>query len=244
MRAIRKFKSLLGPKRVAPPFRDPARHLDGADDSSSTLHPSLAAEDSVKQDLTDTPSAISTEDEVARIIRERQEFLKAHGGRPGIKSKLAKQVVGQAYDITTSTTLHLGIGTGAVDDFAGDQQPPADFVSDSPSAVDFNIYDRAFDAEVERIKRSTSRKGSGRGGPGGGGVEVYHTRFNSYGERHYKTTEGGGEGMKVVDGDKTPRSEQELGQQGQRFADLAAQLIEAKNKENNVAAGLVEQESQ
>ena len=34
-------------------------------------------------------------------------------------------------------------------------------VSNSPTAADFNIYERAFDRELERIKQSTSRKRTG-----------------------------------------------------------------------------------
>lgn len=53
----------------------------------------------------------------------------------------------------------LGIGTGighhpASD--AGDDEPPSAVVADSPTAVDFNVYDAAYEAEIERIKRSDS----------------------------------------------------------------------------------------
>ncbi|KAH6624315.1 kinase-like domain-containing protein [Chaetomium sp. MPI-SDFR-AT-0129] len=86
---------------------------------------------------------------------------------------------------------HLGIGTGGIDDFPSPNGAPHPssandnnttnnnntttnssedaatyVVSDSPTVVDFNVYDRAFEAEVERIKRSTSRRGrGGRGFP-------------------------------------------------------------------------------
>lgn len=243
MRAIRKFKGLLGPKGVAHPPQDPIPEPSSLDSSASTLRPPMAAAGSTKQDLVDASASTSTEDEVSRIIRERQELMKANGGRLGIKAAFGKPGIGQAHDITNAVPLHLGIGTGAVDDFAGDQQPPADSVSDSPTAVEFNIYDRAFDAEIERIKRSTSRKASGKGGAGGG-VEVYHTRLNSYGQRHYKTAEkGDDENLIVVEGgDKIPRSEQEIAgpteRKGQRFADLAAQVFfEARNKENAAPGG-------
>jgi len=113
--------------------------------------------------------------------------------------------------------LHLGIGTGGIDDFSSDPQPPADFVSDSPTAVDFDVYDRAFDDEVERIKRSTSRKGHGG--------ELYHTRLNRRG--HGRLEEGGG-----GDDDETrmtPRSlvseQQQSGKVGNKFADLVAQAV-------------------
>ncbi|KAH6636166.1 kinase-like domain-containing protein [Chaetomium tenue] len=63
----------------------------------------------------------------------------------------------------------LGIGTGGIDDFPGadDAPHPADIVSDSPTVVDFNVYDRAFEEEIERIRRSTSRRGVGGAGAGG-----------------------------------------------------------------------------
>ncbi|KAM7213364.1 Calcium/calmodulin-dependent protein kinase [Rhypophila decipiens] len=234
MRAIRKFKALLVPKAVFDSSHGVVQPPKSIDSTSPTLRPSTPVESNPKPDLADAPSQPPTEDEVTRIIRERQEFLKANGGilaggKPGI---------GQARDITETAVPHLGIGTGGVDDFAGDQEPSADSVSDSPSAAEFNIYDRAFDAEVERIKRSTSRK------KGKEGVEVYHTRLNSYGGRHYKTTDEDEEDGKVVDGDKTPRSEKDLGpqaaQKGHRFAELAAQmLMEGRKKENVPTEGAV-----
>ncbi|RSL43374.1 hypothetical protein CEP53_011734 [Fusarium sp. AF-6] len=44
----------------------------------------------------------------------------------------------------------LGIGTGARDDFAKDEATPG-LVSDSPTAVDFNVYDRAYESAIENI---------------------------------------------------------------------------------------------
>jgi [calcium/calmodulin-dependent protein kinase] kinase len=58
---------------------------------------------------------------------------------------------GQAHDPTDSAPLFLGIGTGGRDDFSSDE-PPADVVADSPVAADFNVYDRAYEAEIERLK--------------------------------------------------------------------------------------------
>ncbi|KAJ4359304.1 hypothetical protein N0V85_009455, partial [Neurospora sp. IMI 360204] len=54
---------------------------------------------------------------------------------------------------------HLGIGVGGVDtsfSINPSDLPPADHVSESPTMVDFNIYDNAFEIEIERIKRSAS----------------------------------------------------------------------------------------
>ncbi|KJZ78971.1 hypothetical protein HIM_01744 [Hirsutella minnesotensis 3608] len=54
--------------------------------------------------------------------------------------------------------MFLGIGTGARDDFAMDKATP-DVVSDSPTAVDFDIYDRAYEDAVQRqIKANRTGK--------------------------------------------------------------------------------------
>lgn len=54
--------------------------------------------------------------------------------------------------------LFLGIGTGSRDDFAMDQATP-NIVADSPTAVDFNVFDRAYDEAIEqRLKLNTERR--------------------------------------------------------------------------------------
>lgn len=64
----------------------------------------------------------------------------------------------------------LGVGTGGHDDFpsrrttktsssssSSANEPPPSVVADSPTAVDFNVYDRAYEEEIERIKKSGGR---------------------------------------------------------------------------------------
>lgn len=83
--------------------------------------------------------------------------------------------------------------------------------------VDFNIYDNAFEAEIERIKRSASISSSGAGrrrnskanerrgtGTGTGtGTTFYHTRLN---KKKHDTAILGSDGQ-----------EEEVGEQGQRL---------------------------
>lgn len=212
MRAIRKFKSLLAPKGVVAQPREPIPRVD--DDSTSTLTPSAEAKGEPKHDLADAPEA--TEDQlVAKIIRERREFLKSNVG--GVAVKPARPSKGQAHDITGVEPLHLGIGTGDVDDFAG-EEVPAGLVSDSPTAAEFNIYDRAFDAEIERIKRSSSRRGS-RKGTGGttASTTLYHTKLS-----HHKAD--GDENVKWVGDAQIPRGEQQ--QKSQGLAELVSKVLE------------------
>lgn len=83
------------------------------------------------------------------------------------------------FDSSTSTTppsredsehgtTFLGVGTGAQDDVAMDDATP-DIVADSPIAVDFNVYDRAYEDAVEKI--ISSQDNSSRR------PTVYLTRF-------------------------------------------------------------------
>ena len=106
---------------------------------------------------------------------------------------------------------HLGIGTGGVDTFSINPAdlPPADHVSESPTMVDFNIYDNAFEDEIARIKRSASisstsggrrnSKATGeRRGTGTTGT-IYHTRLN---KKRHDTTILGSDGQREVDEDR------------------------------------------
>ncbi|VBB86785.1 Putative calcium/calmodulin-dependent protein kinase kinase [Podospora comata] len=110
-----------------------------------------------------SPRPSDTADFAASILRERQQFLQSpppHLIPPS----------------TPPQPLLLGIGTGGLDTFSSSHDDAGlggdlGIVADSPTAADFNIYDRAFDKEVERIKGMKSRDGDG-------GTTIYHTRFN------------------------------------------------------------------
>lgn len=56
---------------------------------------------------------------------------------------------GHAQEGGDQQPLLLGIGTGARDAFAQDEATP-DVVADSPTAVDYNVYDRAYEEAIRR----------------------------------------------------------------------------------------------
>ena len=60
---------------------------------------------------------------------------------------------------TERPTLLLGIGTGGVDDFydAAQNEESMGVVSESPTAAEFDVYDRAFQSEIERIRGQGSK---------------------------------------------------------------------------------------
>jgi [calcium/calmodulin-dependent protein kinase] kinase len=245
MKAISKFKGLLTPKPTA--------------SETPSSPPPL-----------ETPS--TTAEFAARVLRERQEFLNATrgGGKASLaqflnpQSPITETAGQQPSSLPNSDQLPqtqqqhlppvLGIGTGGIDDFpatiataagAAAELPCAagDVVSDSPTAVDFSVYDRAFEEEVARIRRSTSRRGpgGGRGGRGhhGGGVaevgggpaaEIYQTRFSERGGGGG----GGGNGSRWSFAAGVVAS-QERGQQqdsaaGSRFAELVAKAMEGAGR--------------
>lgn len=208
MKAIRKFKGLLAPKDGAAPLQ--AANSPGENDGDDTPRVSSSSAEGEKE----APVAVeSTEDHITKILKEREQFRKATGGRKG---GVVVDMTGaeEGTETRSSGTLLLGIGTGDIDDFGADPIP-GDIVSDSPTAVDFNIYDCAYKEEIDRIKRSSSRKR----GPAGA---VYLTRFNE------RSQSGVHENLGLSDGDATPRSSVAMfpaQPRGGRFADLVAKTM-------------------
>ncbi|KAF3770547.1 hypothetical protein M406DRAFT_87404 [Cryphonectria parasitica EP155] len=118
--------------------------------------------------------------------------------------------------------LVLGIGLGGDDLPVASYSEPATVVADSPTAVDFNVYNRAYTEELERIKRS------------GGRPSVYTTRHLGGEKERFK----GEEGVDVLDessrhhpmvrereGDGV-RDRAKDSSKPARFADLVAQTIQ------------------
>lgn len=58
---------------------------------------------------------------------------------------------GHAHDPLDEEPLFLGIGTGGLDD-SSLSPPSPEIVAESPTAADFNIYDTAYQEEVDRIR--------------------------------------------------------------------------------------------
>jgi [calcium/calmodulin-dependent protein kinase] kinase len=176
MKAISKFKGLLARRAAARAAEEAAR--------GGAASP------------TPEPDAESTAEVAARFVRERQQFLASRNRHGSLAQLLSPAPEGGSATAplipppspSPRPTVFLGIGTGGIDDFSADpsELPPADVVSDSPTTVDFNVYDRAYEAEVERIKRTSSRRaGRGGGGAGVGGgedVSIFETKLRERSE--------------------------------------------------------------
>ncbi|KAI1106890.1 Pkinase-domain-containing protein [Jackrogersella minutella] len=167
LKAIHKFKSLTSKSRVATPEIMTPEIMTPR--TSRTLElpekeviPEPAEISTTSTAVPETPTQPTRQksiaEEAAELIKQRRAFLAAqqHAAThppmsPGAGEK------GHAHDPTDKTPLFLGIGTGGHDDFAN-SGTPTDIVSDSPTGIEFDVYDRAFETEIKRI-RSDKKKG-------------------------------------------------------------------------------------
>ncbi|WQF75561.1 Putative serine/threonine-protein kinase, active [Colletotrichum destructivum] len=155
-------------------------------DGSSSLTVDPIREDAQKEDI-------------EALIAKRREFL----GQQGNSTANGK---------VESEPLILGIGVGARDEFDNDE-PSAGDIAESPTNVDFNIYDKAYEAEVERIMKKPARQ-----------TTMYLTRFVKDRE-HYKEVANVVEGMSAgVTPVGTPKADIHLTASKGRFADLVSSM--------------------
>lgn len=223
MKAISKFKSLLTPKGVVEKPYQPTPITKNHQQESQDQPPP-------QQDTTTTSQkAQATADHATKIISDRERFFSetraARNTATGTSTSSGEK--GHAHTLSSADVPFLGIGTGGKDDFILPSSPSStNIVSESPTAVDFNVYDRAFEAEVDKIKRSTSRRD--RKGTTGA---LYKTKHLKEVEKFFKDDEDvvwvgeegaeGGGGARGI-GEKfrmfAPRS-------GPKFADLVSQTV-------------------
>lgn len=170
MRAISNFKALLSSRSR---LNSPRLNLSPSDAVSPTtphMRPRHKPKPSMdEQELSEFKR--QNEQHAMQLIKERMHVLKkrATGSLPlPISSKERHESDDSAS--SESRREHgepppqyappmLGIGTGGVGDGPPNythSEPPS-VVADSPGAVDFNVYDRAYEEEIERIKKNGGR---------------------------------------------------------------------------------------
>jgi [calcium/calmodulin-dependent protein kinase] kinase len=135
MKAFHKFKTLKSKRRAA--------IIEGGGVVSSPTEASLN-------------SPIDPAEEKARMqeiqaIAERRRRFRGTGSYDDAGEK------GHARDVMDYEPLFLGIGAGS-NDVPNGEEPPANVVADSPTAVDFNVYDRAYGDAIDKIKANPSRR--------------------------------------------------------------------------------------
>lgn len=201
---------------------------------------------------------LQNEEHAARLLEERKRAFQYRGnnnnstggGAPRVAPATAprEEFAGEAVvvdarvhgDAPSTTPLLLGIGTGGYsshfnpgaasspNDDEQQQEPPLAVVADSPTAVDFNVYDRAYEEELRRIQQA------------GGRPNVYMTRHVNSTERFraQQGSIGGGGGVNILEDERRRlgRHDDDNGGPGgvfqannnnnnHRFADLVALAI-------------------
>ncbi|KAI1504213.1 kinase-like domain-containing protein [Biscogniauxia marginata] len=148
LRAIKKFKSLTSRSRVQTPRTPHAPELSEKEvipeDQEISISSTLQSEDASR------PRHKSIAEEAAELVEQRKaylassEHLSRHSG-PNVPGER-----GHAHESPDRAPLFLGIGAGGTEDFS--REPINEIVSDSPTGIDFDIYDRAFETEIKRIR--------------------------------------------------------------------------------------------
>ncbi|KAH6654319.1 kinase-like domain-containing protein [Truncatella angustata] len=170
MMAINKFKGLINKSRPSTPgLKTPGtpKTLQVPVDIPETSQETTPTAEK-PQPENNRPRQKSVAEEAADLVEARKAFHASKEPFPGEK--------GPAQDATGSATAFLGIGLGGSDDFAT-AETPAEFVSDSPTGIDFDIYDRAFEAEMERIRSEKQHGGHRR--------KTYMTRFVNRKDKYF-----------------------------------------------------------
>lgn len=126
MKVLQKFKAIKTRKQAE--RRAASLGIESPESNSGKSTPTLG---------------LSEKEQIEALVAQRRKFRKRDDseGSPHFR------------DVGEQEPLFLGIGTGSRDDFAMDEASP-NIVADSPTAVDYNVYDKAYKAAVEEQLKS------------------------------------------------------------------------------------------
>ncbi len=130
LKAISKFKSLLSERRAASP----------------------AMAEEIAEGTFDPAEEKARAEEIEALLAQRREVLgrRTRDGSGSDDNGDEAAGKGHAKDIGDQEPLYLGIGTSSRHAFyLDDDASTDDVVADSPSAVDYNIYDRAYEQAIQ-----------------------------------------------------------------------------------------------
>lgn len=147
MKVLHRFKALRAKRRLAQGLSVGESHESqpGSDSNTEKTDDFNPAEEKAKAE------------EIEALLAQRRRFLsrdRDSSGGSGSGGGVNTPERGRAHDASDQEPLFLGIGTGARDDFAMDEASP-NIVADSPTAVDFDVYDRAYEDAVREQLKST-----------------------------------------------------------------------------------------
>lgn len=156
MRAIQRFKGLISSSRATTP-RTPHAPKPFPVKEVEAEPPTSSSDSNPIPEIAEPIRQKSVAEEAAELIQQRKAYLQL-----GLSQGVAigpEQIVGEETQNPDKNTLYLGIGTGGDDDFRSPELPN-NIVSESPTGIDFDVYDRAFETEIKRIRSDRKRSRS------------------------------------------------------------------------------------
>lgn len=149
MKAIHRFKSLI-----------PNRRSNAATPESQQESPGYFKGADVPDDF-DPAEEKARAAEIEALLEQRRAMLSARkgtGDSQNTNDGNEEPGKGHAKDVSDTEPQLLRIGTHSHDEDAQDESTPH-IVADSPTAVDFNIYDRAYEEAIkERLEANPSQR--------------------------------------------------------------------------------------
>ncbi|RYC60436.1 hypothetical protein CHU98_g5784 [Xylaria longipes] len=159
MRAIQRFKGLISPSRATTP-RTPHAPKPLLAKEVEAEPPTSSSDSKQAPETTEPIRQKSVAEEAAELIEQREAYLRLGLSLQGTGAEQPVMEEAQTPDPTDKkNTLFLGVGTGGDDEFRSPELP-SDIVSESPTGIDFDVYDRAFETEIKRIRSDRKRNRS------------------------------------------------------------------------------------
>ncbi|KAI0976235.1 kinase-like domain-containing protein [Xylaria arbuscula] len=170
LKAIRRFKGLISQSRVTTP-RTP--HAPRFPEKETKVELPAAGSYSERSSETSEPKRQkSVAQEAAELVEQRNAYLKSGLPLRPIGSGPDAQEEAHVAGPSEKSTLFLGIGTGGEGEIST-SETLTDIVAESPTGTDLDVYARAYETEIKRI-RSDRKKNRSR---------TYVTRMLSEKER-------------------------------------------------------------
>ncbi|KAJ2985667.1 hypothetical protein NUW58_g5411 [Xylaria curta] len=154
LRAIQRFKGLISHSRVTTPRTPHAPKLTA--DEAESEPPAEPSAPKQNLETAEPTRQKSVAEEAAELIEQRNAYLQLGllPAAPGSEQKTREEA--QTAEPTEKSSLFLGIGTGGDGEFVSPELS-TDVVSESPTGTDVDVYARAFETEMKRI-RSDGKK--------------------------------------------------------------------------------------
>lgn len=153
LKAIQRFKGLVSHSRVTTPR---TTHGHGSGEELSAKPPMSVSSSEPPPEAAGPIKPKSIAEEAAELIAQRTAYLRSGLHLRADDPKANAKQETEASDSADKGTLFLGVGVGGDDGFSA-TDPSMGIVSESPTGVDFGVYDQAFETEIKRI-RSLSKK--------------------------------------------------------------------------------------